>query len=265
MRKRLFVSVVVLAVFAVVAAVASAGPAPQTAPGDPLDPRTYDPDSRLFLVAHAIGVQKYTCQANGMWLFTDPEATLYKTTGASQPIGTHFLNFATGRPVWQLRDGSSVEAARSVTVSGGAGNIAWLLLDAVATGGERLGSTAWAQRLNTSGGVAPTGTCTPGATLAAPYTADYLFWRRRDVFRDPVDECREWLDLAAWPEARPLVVGAAAENDRVLGRDLSGKLRVHRVVPAEERIWGLGNPVEGQQLVHDDLSHALHLRLVSTY
>ena len=68
-----------------------------------LDPRTYAPDSRLFLAVHAIGVQKYTCQPNGTWLFTDPEAILYKTTGVSKPIGTHFLNFATGRPVWEGR------------------------------------------------------------------------------------------------------------------------------------------------------------------
>jgi hypothetical protein len=33
----------------------------------------------------------------------------------------------------------------------------------------------------------------------------------------------------------------------------------------EERIRGLDDPVEGQQLVHDDLSHALHLRLDSIY
>ena len=64
-----------------------ARPAPQTAAGDMLDPRTYAPDSRLFLVAYATGVQKYTCQANGTWLFTDPEATLLQT-GATKPIGT---------------------------------------------------------------------------------------------------------------------------------------------------------------------------------
>ena len=33
------------------------------------------------------------------------------------------------------------------------------------------------QRLNTTGGVAPAGTCTPGATTAVPYSADYFFWR----------------------------------------------------------------------------------------
>ena len=118
--------VVVVAVSAVVVAAASARPAPETAPGDLLDPRTYAPDSRLYLVLHAIGVQKYTCQASGTWLFTDPEATLYKTTGASKPVGTHFLNFSTERPVWQWKGGSSVEAARTQTAPGGAGNIAWL-------------------------------------------------------------------------------------------------------------------------------------------
>jgi hypothetical protein len=171
----------VLAVSGLVAAAASARPTPQTAPGDLLDPRTYAPDSRLFLVLHATGVQKYTCQANGTWLFTDPEATLFKTTGTAKPIGTHFLNFATGRPVWKLKDGSSVEAARTQMLPGGTGNIAWLLLRAAATtagpDGERLTATTWVQRLNTSGGVAPAGTCTPGATVGVPYTADYFFWR----------------------------------------------------------------------------------------
>jgi hypothetical protein len=170
----------VLALCGLLAATASAGPAPQTQPGDPLDPRTYAPESKLFLVVHAIGVQKYTCQANGTWLFTDPEATLYQTTGTLQPIGTHFLNFATGLPVWQLDDGSSVEAARTVTVAVGAENIPWLLLQTVATtagpDGDRLTPTTWVQRLNTSGGVA-TGTCSLGAQLAVPYTADYFFWK----------------------------------------------------------------------------------------
>ena len=167
----------VLALCGLLAAPASARPTAQTAPGDLLDPRTYAPESQLFLVVHAIGVQKYTCQANGTWLFTDPEATLYKTTGASKPVGTHFLNFLTGRPVWQWKGGSSVEAARTQTAPGGAGNIAWLLLQAVATSRGRLAQTTWIQRLNTTGGVAPAGTCTPGATTAVPYTADYFFWR----------------------------------------------------------------------------------------
>jgi len=167
----------VLTLCGLFAAAASARPTPQTAPGDVLDPRTYAPDSRLYLVLHASGVQKYTCQANGTWLFTDPEATLYKMTGGQKPVGRHFLNFSTGRPVWQFNGGSSVEAARTQSASGGSGNIAWLLLQAVATSPGRLGQTTWIQRLNTSGGIAPAGTCTPGDTTAVPYSADYFFWR----------------------------------------------------------------------------------------
>ena len=118
---------------------------------------------------------------DGTWLFTDPEATLYKTTGTPAAIGSHFLNFTTGRPLWQHKDGSSVEAARRVTEPGGAGNIAWLLLQMVTTtvgaDGDRLTGTTWVQRLNTSGGVAPAGTCTTGDHADVPYTADYFFWR----------------------------------------------------------------------------------------
>jgi Protein of unknown function (DUF3455) len=171
----------VVALCGLIAATAAARPVPQTEPGDPLDPRTYAPESQLFLIVHATGVQKYKCQPSGTWLFTDPEATLYKTTGVQRPIGSHFLNFASGRPVWQLNDGSSVEAARMAAADGGAGNIPWLLLQAVVTtegtGGDRLTSTTWVQRLNTSGGVAPAGTCTPGEQIRVDYSADYFFWR----------------------------------------------------------------------------------------
>ncbi len=132
---------------------------------------------------HATGVQKYACQANGTWLFTDPEAILYKSRGGKpKAIGTHFLNFATGRPVWKLEDGSSVEAARIVAVPAAPGSIPSLLLQAVPTtaGADgRLAKTTWVQRLNTSGGVAPVGTCTPGATIAVPYESDYFFWKAK--------------------------------------------------------------------------------------
>jgi hypothetical protein len=168
------------ALLGVLAAVASANPAPQTAPGDALDPRTYAPESKAFLALYGVGVQKYACQANGTWLFTDPEATLYKNASARKAVGTHFLNFGTGRPVWRFQDGSSVEAARHASAPGAAGAIPWLLLKTAATtrGDEgRLLHTTWVQRLNTVGGVAPTGACTPGATTAVPYTADYVFWK----------------------------------------------------------------------------------------
>ena len=168
-----------LAVCGLLAAAAAAGPTPQTSPPDPLDPRTTAPESRLFLVTHAVGFQNYQCQGTA-WVFSGPLADLYKTTGKPKVIGRHFRNPVTLRPVWQLQDGSSAEAAAIVTVPK-AGTIAWLLLEVAVTtvgsDGERLTQTTFIQRLNTTGGVAPTGTCTDGATRAVPYTADYFFWR----------------------------------------------------------------------------------------
>jgi hypothetical protein len=80
-----------------------------------------------------------------------------------------------------VRDGSSVGAARTATASGGRGNTPWLPLQAVVTtagsDGDRLASTTWVQRLNTSGGVAPAGTDTPGDSTAVPSSTDYFFWR----------------------------------------------------------------------------------------
>ena len=74
-----------IALCGLIAATAAAWPAPQTTPGDPLDPRTYAPQSKPFLAVYAVGVQKYKCQPNGTWLFTDPEATLYKAPHARKP------------------------------------------------------------------------------------------------------------------------------------------------------------------------------------
>lgn len=176
--------IALMALLAVAAATAAAKADPRTQPGDPLDPRTYAPQSRLFLELHAAGVQKYACQANGTWLFVAPEATLYRQEGARKPVGSHFLNFVTGRPMWWFKDGSSVEAARVAAAPGAAGSIPWLLLQAVATGngggdGDRLLKTTYVQRLNTEGGVAPAGTCAAGATAEVPYEADYVFWKAR--------------------------------------------------------------------------------------
>ena len=44
--------------------------------------------------------------------------------------------------------------------------------------GDRLVNATWVQRLNTSGGVAPAGTCTPGDTIAVPYSTTTSSGRR---------------------------------------------------------------------------------------
>jgi hypothetical protein len=182
-----------LAVLAALTASAQASqmPAPQTQPGDLLDPRTYAPASEIFLALHATGTQNYVCQPNGAWVFSDPVAALYDPAKGEKPVGRHYLNFATGRPVWQHKDGSTVEAARKATMSGGAGNIASLVLQAVVTtagsDGDRLFRTTWVQRLNSVGGVAPDGSCAPGTTVAVPYSTDYVFWTSSEASEDQSD------------------------------------------------------------------------------
>lgn len=128
--------------------------------------------NKLFLVAHAVGVQIYTCTATG-WTLAGPRADLYGDSG--KLVATHFAG-----PTWQANDGSSVvgRAITKVTVDPTA--IPWLLVERVSTAagaGDRFTDTTYIQRLNTTGGLAPAGACAPGATVEIPYTADYAFWK----------------------------------------------------------------------------------------
>ena len=131
--------------------------------------------NKPFLVGHATGVQIYTCGSGGTWGTTStPSAVLVGDNG--KQIATHLAG-----PTWQATDGSSVLGARVDAVPGAPGAIPWLLLRAASTSagpdGDRLTATTYIQRVNTAGGVGPTGTCTPGDTDAVPYTADYYFWK----------------------------------------------------------------------------------------
>jgi hypothetical protein len=86
-----------------------------------------------------------------------------------------------------LADGSAVTGQKIASApSPNAGNnIPLLLLQAVRTssgpdGSDQLVGTTYIQRVNTTGGVAPTGSCTPGAMQSVPYTADYYFYQSED-------------------------------------------------------------------------------------
>jgi hypothetical protein len=63
----------------------------------------------------------------------------------------------------------------------------------------------------------------------------------------PVDESREWFNVATRPERGPLVVAAATEDYRVLRRDERGPGLVHDVVPGrEEPVGTVGDAVKRQ-------------------
>ena len=161
--------------------------------------------NELFLGTHAVGTQNYVCQPSGAGvayvLFT-PQATLSGEDGVQ--IITHFNSpnpdepntdpkvvapQGTIRATWQFKDTSRVWAKvhqpnGAVTVKTDA--IAWLLLDAVGhqngpTGGDKLTKTTFVQRLNTTGGLAPSTGCSSltdvGNKAFVPYTADYFFYQ----------------------------------------------------------------------------------------
>ncbi|MFI0452638.1 DUF3455 domain-containing protein [Actinomadura sp. 6N118] len=118
----------------------------------------------------------YRCtkQADGTLAFTQEGVT----ATLAGPIAHSFVKPGPqGPPQWVARDGSAVTGKAVVKTPNGDGNIPELVLDATQAGAKQgllAGSTA-ILRLNTIGGVAPAGTCAPGAGAKVPYQADYLF------------------------------------------------------------------------------------------
>jgi hypothetical protein len=162
--------------------------------------------SRAFLVGHAAGTQNYICLPAGSgfaWTLFTPEATLF--SGQGRQLATHFfspnpIENGAFRPAWQhSRDTSIVWARLDAQSSDPAfvapGAIPWFLLEVAGAGegphgGDALGATTQIQRLNTSGGVAPSTGCSASTDIGkkafVPYTADYFFYSLpgRDEGRD---------------------------------------------------------------------------------
>ncbi|WP_405070775.1 DUF3455 domain-containing protein [Kribbella sp. NBC_01510] len=123
------------------------------------------------------GSQIYACtvQRDGTFAFTQNNVEARLTGG----IHHTFVQPAAGPPQWQAADGSAVTGKVVTKNANGAGNIAELDLDATQIGDSSglLSNAVEVLRLNTVGGVAPTGTCDPQATplVNVPYQADYVF------------------------------------------------------------------------------------------
>jgi hypothetical protein len=161
------------------------------------------PGNKAFLDGHAVGTQNYICLPSAtsvsgfaFILFT-PQATLFKDN--DRQVITHFnspnpIESGTIRVTWQdSRDTSRVwgqvlpgdSSSDPKFVAPGA--IPWLLVTIVGaqdgpTGGDTLTATTFIQRLNTSGGVAPSTGCASLADVGhqayVPYTADYFFYKK---------------------------------------------------------------------------------------
>lgn len=171
---------------------------PQTAHADPVPDNIQVPaGNTAFLEGHAVGTQNYICLPSGTgfaWTFFGPQATLFDDD--DEQVITHFLSpnpdeRGTPRATWQhSQDTSTIWALTMASYStpgfNARGDIPWLLLRVVGaqdgpTGGHTLTATTFIQRLNTSGGVAPSTGCTlstdVGKRAFVPYKADYVFYK----------------------------------------------------------------------------------------
>jgi hypothetical protein len=177
----------------------------QTVAGEPDVPTDLEVPAGhvLFAQGYAVGTQNYMClPASGggvAWKGFAPQATLYVTMlGLQAQLATHFLSAnpeedGLARPTWQHSvDSSKVWGKVSKIVTDPnyvePGAIPWLLLEAAGKetgpdGGSFFTQTAYIQRINTSGGVAPATGCTQagniGALALVPYTTDYFFYKAR--------------------------------------------------------------------------------------
>src|SRR5438093_249712 len=137
----------------------------------------------LSLVSPATGVQIYECgaiktePARFEWVFRAPEADLFDVAG--KKIGKHYAG-----PTWESNDGSKVVGDVKARDDGpDVSAIPWLLLSAKSTSGAgALGQTVSVQRVQTVGGNAPVGGCSPaqaGKEARVPYSATYYFYVAR--------------------------------------------------------------------------------------
>ena len=124
-----------------------------------------------------LGSQIYACtqQSDGSFGFTQHDVEAHLEGG----IHHTFVQPDAGPPQWHAPDGTAVTRKVVTKNANGEGNIAELNLDATQIGNSTglLGDVVEVLRLNTVGGVAPTGACDPQATpiVNVPYQADYVF------------------------------------------------------------------------------------------
>jgi hypothetical protein len=134
--------------------------------------------------AYASGVQIYTATASAadptklVWTFTAPEVILFDSEG--EIIGSHYAYAGPTRPAWESGSGSIVIGSRTIppeTVDPTA--VPWLVLDGIHAAGPGIfKDTAFIQRVNTTGGLAPSTPPTQvGEEIRVPYTAEYFFFR----------------------------------------------------------------------------------------
>ncbi|MFE1286600.1 CHRD domain-containing protein [Streptomyces sp. NPDC058751] len=132
---------------------------------------------RNFQASVVEGEQIYECKpADGGHAFAQRDVA----ARLGGHIAHSFVKPNSVTPQWIAPDGSAVTGTLIAKTPNGAANIPELDLRATRSGEDHglLAGTQEILRLNTVGGVAPAGPCTPGAVVGVPYRADYVFVQR---------------------------------------------------------------------------------------
>ena len=132
--------------------------------------------NKVAFHTYAIGVQVYRWNGTS-WAFVEPVARLFANANYQGEVGIHYAG-----PTWESNSGSKVVAARVADCSPDSTAIPWLRLQTVSSDGPGIfNSVTYIQRVNTTGGLAPTAPgSSVGAVVEVPYTAEYYFYRARD-------------------------------------------------------------------------------------
>ena len=141
--------------------------------------------NKVIWHAYATGEQIYECQQSTtdpdlyLWVFIEPDATLYADAAFTREVGIHYIG-----PTWQAtvgrKNGDFVVGTKLQSVTEDVTAIPWLLLQAVpSTDPDYYDEITYIQRLYTVGGLAPATAATSanvGAKEGVPYTAEYFFY-----------------------------------------------------------------------------------------
>ena len=134
-----------------------------------------DPNLKIVASFVGIGKQVYDC-TGGTFTFREPVAGLLSR-------GVQAAIHGKG-PFWASFDGSRVDGSGAVSPPESPAytdlskNVPWLKLVGTPTPNTTgvFSNVTFIQRLDTRGGVKPTGSCTAPKTVAVDYTANYVFW-----------------------------------------------------------------------------------------
>jgi Protein of unknown function (DUF3455) len=142
-------------------------------------------DGTAIVTLHAEGAQIYQCKPDSdgkppsqksalTWQFREPIATLILD---GKSVGRHYAG-----PNWDYIDGSGAKGKVLASTPGATpADISWLKLAVADHRGDGfLSNATMVERINTRGGVAQ-GSCEhEGDYRSVPYSADYVFLRKRD-------------------------------------------------------------------------------------